>query len=73
VLAAICLAPAILAKAGILKGKKATVWEGARNKVVAGGAAYREGPVVIDGKIITANGPSAAAQFGKSIKQLLEK
>ena len=73
ILAAICIAPAILAKAGVIKGKKATVWAGAKGTVTASGALYRESPVVVDGKIVTASGPAAAVEFGKSIKQLLEK
>ena len=64
-LAAICIAPAILAKAGVLQGKKATIWSSPMDKkpikiLRENGAEYLEKPVVRDGKLITANGPAAA-------------
>lgn len=72
VLGAICIAPAILARAGILFGKKATVWSSSMDKSAVRilreeGALYKEGPVIIDGKIITANGPEAAREFAQKI------
>ncbi|MBU1045945.1 DJ-1/PfpI family protein [Patescibacteria group bacterium] len=75
-LAAICIAPAILAKAGILKGKKATIWSSVMDKkpirvLEEGGAEYLDKPVVCDGNIITANGPSAADEFAQTILQKL--
>lgn len=76
VLAAICIAPTILAKAGVLKGKKATVWSGAVDKssvriLEHNGAEYLSEAVVVDGKIITGNGPGAAKEFGEEIVKLL--
>lgn len=78
VLAAICSAPIILAKAGVLKGKKATVWAIAMDKTLIkilndSGAIYKEDPVVIDGNIITASGPSYAEEFAKKILDALKK
>jgi protease I len=35
------------------------------------GAIYEDKPVVIDGKIVTGNGPDAAQEFGETIKELL--
>lgn len=72
IIAAICIAPAILAKAGILEGKKATVWSSALDRQTVQllkeeGAIYENKPVVTDGKIITANGPQVADEFGKAI------
>ena len=74
--AAICVAPVLLAKAGILEDKKATVWSSALDKsfikvLEENGAIYQDSPVVIDNKIITANGPDAAEEFGKAIVNLL--
>lgn len=76
VLAAICIAPEILAKAGVLEGKKATVWtsvgeRGGIKVLEDGGAEYVAENVVQDGKIITANGPAAAKEFGKTIVEAL--
>lgn len=77
VLAAICIAPEILAKAGVLSGKKATVWSSMldRSSIDAlkkNGAQYLDQEVVIDDKIITANGPAAAEKFGQAILEKLQ-
>lgn len=76
ILGAICIAPAILAKAGVLTGKKATVWSSASDKSAIGilkenGANFKSEAVVRDGKIITANGPSAAGRFAEMIVEAL--
>jgi protease I len=74
VVAAICIAPVILANAGILDGKKATVWDGEYvDKLEEGGATYTGESVTKDGKIITANGPHAAKQFGIEIVKALNE
>jgi len=77
ILGAICIAPAILAKAGVLHGKKATVWTSLMDKSAAkilkeNGADYQDKDVVVDGKIITANGPAAAKKFGQAIAEVLK-
>lgn len=77
ILGAICIAPAILAKAGALKGKKATVWSSAMDKSAVkilekNGAIYQSEPVVSDGKIVTVTGPLAAKEFAEKIIKLLE-
>ncbi|MGQ9788540.1 MAG: DJ-1/PfpI family protein [Candidatus Hadarchaeaceae archaeon] len=72
VVGAICIAPVILANAGVLKYKKATVFPGDYvQKITDGGAIYQEKPVVVDGKVVTANGPSSAREFGRAIAKLL--
>lgn len=76
-LAAICIAPVILAKAGVLIGKKATVWssDGYGNPIKVleeNGAKYTGEDVVRDGNIITANGPKAAQEFGKELLDVLK-
>ncbi|MFH1129720.1 MAG: DJ-1/PfpI family protein [Pseudomonadota bacterium] len=71
VLGAICLAPAILAHAGVLRGKKATVWSGAKDHLRTRGAYLQKANVVRDGRIITANGPAAAAKFGQMLAEVL--
>ena len=77
-LGAICVAPAILARAGVLSGKKATVWSDSMDKsavkiVKEEGVRYQPDSVVIDGKIITANGPAAAKEFAEAIIEALTK
>jgi protease I len=66
-LGAICIAPVTLANAGLLEGKKATVWESEVDKLKAKGAKYTGAAVEVDGNVITANGPEAAAGFGSAI------
>lgn len=71
-LAAICIAPVILAKAGLLKGKKATVWFEGAEDLKKGGAIYTGAPVQTHERIITANGPEAAEAFGREILKQLD-
>ncbi len=66
-LAAICIAPVTLANAGLLNGKKATVWASEINQLKANGAQVQSAAVVADGKIITASGPDAAEEFAETI------
>lgn len=71
VLGAICIAPVILANAGVLSGKKVTVWESEAIRIKGKGATYTSKPVEIDGKLVTGSGPKAARQFGQAIAKLL--
>ncbi len=78
-LGAICIAPTILAAAGVLKGKNATVWDPSPSSgqvtptdspaefLRQHGATYTGEPVTVDGLIITANGPIAAEEFGRTL------
>lgn len=69
VIASICLSGGVLAKAGLLKGKQATVWEMPESlqALKEGGAQYTGQPVTVDGNIVTANGPEAAQAFANSV------
>jgi len=67
VTAAICVAPTILANAGLLKGVQATAWESEHPKLKAAGATISPHNTVRSGKIITANGPEAARDFATLI------
>lgn len=71
ILCAICIAPVTLANAGVLNGKKATVWPSEAERIKNMGAIYTGANVEIDGKIITANGPAAAEEFGEAIAKAL--
>lgn len=75
VLASICIAPVSLARAGVLKGKQATVYKdrSTLDEFKKGGAKYVEKEVVISGNIITASGPQASEKFAQAIAQALEK
>lgn len=71
VLAAICWAGAMLGIAGLLQGKKATVWDGAKDDLIKGGAQYTAERVTIDDKIITGDGPDAATGFGQAVAKAI--
>lgn len=71
VLGAICIAPSILARAGLLRGVRATAFPSQRDDLIAHGAHWSDGPVEVAGPIVTANGPDAAREFGYQIGDLL--
>ncbi len=73
VVAGICSAAVTLAKAGILKGKRATVFAGDSQELINEGVNYTAKAVERDGNIITANGPQAARSFGEEIVKALIK
>lgn len=71
VLGAICIAPVILANAKVLEGKNATVFPDGADVLKQNGANYIDVNVIVDGKIITGNGPEAAEDFGRALVKLL--
>lgn len=68
--AAICAAPTVLAKAGLLDGKKAGCYPGMDQQLT--GAKVCFDPVTVDGTVITGRGLGAAIPFGLSIVQYFE-
>lgn len=70
-LCAICIAPSILANAGLLKGKKVTAFPSEEQNLRTKGAIYTGKEVEQDGKIITAKDPKAARAFGRKIVENL--
>jgi protease I len=72
IVSAICIAPVTLARAGILKGKNATVWSTETESLESAGANYTGKPVEKDGNIITGSGPNAAKEFGETILKALK-
>lgn len=68
---AICIAPAILANAGILKGRRATCFPSSEGILKAKGATFTGRSVECDDMIVTAVGPEAATEFGEKLVELL--
>lgn len=70
-LGAICAAPTILGKMGLLEGRKAVCYPGLEEDL-KGADVQEEEDVVVDGNIITGRGPGAAAAFGLELAGLLK-
>lgn len=74
VVGAICLGPLTLAKAGVLSGRKATIFpeRTAIGLLRLNAADYVAGEVVVDGNVVTADGPMSAGKFGEKIAAMLK-
>lgn len=67
-IASICAGPAVVvAPTGILKGKKATCYPGLGDMIESNGGTYVKDTVVVDGSIITSEGPGTTLKFAKAI------
>jgi protease I len=72
IIGAICSAPVILAKAGILKNKSATCYYEDKNELINLEINYQDRAVVIDKNIVTSNGSQSAAQFTEAVLHLIK-
>lgn len=68
-LAAICGAPAILAEAGLLRGKRATVFPSQAKEL---GASYTSEPVVYDEPFLTAKSAAYAIDFSLKLIEIVK-
>lgn len=73
VIASICLASGTLANAGIFNGRNATGWADTKILIEKNGGTYTGKDLEINGRLISAKGPSAAIKFGEAIAKALEK
>lgn len=73
IVGAICIAPRILGNAGVLKGKRATVYPSEKDNLSSCGVNYTGKGTERDGNIITADGPGSAKEFGEEIVKALLK
>ena len=67
--AAICAAPFVLGRMGLLKGRHATCYPGFEKELE--GAVLSDALVVRDGQIVTGRGPGAAMEFALTLVQML--
>lgn len=72
-IAAICIAPVVLARAGILKNIKATVYPTSKKDIEKCGASYTGSDVEISGNIITGSNPKASTDFATTILNALKQ
>ncbi|WP_373975761.1 DJ-1/PfpI family protein [Chitinibacter sp. SCUT-21] len=70
--AAICAAPMVLAKIGLLQGKNACCYPGCESALIAGGANISAYNVTSDGLITTSRGPATAALFALELAAQLK-
>ncbi len=71
VLGATCLAPLILARAGLLRERRVTAWPEVRDEVARAGALVVDDPVVVDERLVTADGPQSARRFAEAVLRVL--
>ena len=69
--AAMCAAPNVLAKAGVIQGKTITAYPGKKTEPFYTGANYVRDTVVIDGKMVTSRGPGTALPFAFALVDVL--
>lgn len=67
VVAAICYGASVLAEAGLLAGRKATGWPGREAHLRERGAVWTGATLEVDGALVTARGPEAAAELGRAL------
>ena len=67
---AVCAAPLVLAKAGLLQGKTFTAYPGVVDGAVSGGT-NTGAAIEADGKIITSRGPGTAMDFALHLVEVL--
>ncbi|MBR4188930.1 MAG: DJ-1/PfpI family protein [Kiritimatiellae bacterium] len=70
-IAAICAGPRVLDKAGLLEGKRFTCYPGVEKGLAAGGK-WLDDPVVVDGRLVTSQGPGTAVAFALALAECLE-
>lgn len=68
---AMCAAPNVLAKAGVIKGKNMTAYPGQKTEPFYTEANYLTDTVVVDGKLITSRGPATALPFAFALVDAL--
>ena len=69
-IAAICAAPSIIGKAGLLNGKKYTCFPGYEDMITGG--IRQTDKAVLDGKFLTARGAGAASDFGFKMVEIFK-
>ena len=72
IVAAICSAPVILARAGLLSKIPATCWSEDKNELINLGVEYKDRSIIAENAVVTADGPRSAEQFAETILNLIK-
>ncbi len=72
VVGAICSAPVILIRSGILDKTSATCWKEDKSELIKAGINYQERSVIAENKIVTADSPQSAVQFAETVLNLIK-
>lgn len=69
--AAVCAAPLVLERAGLLEGRSATAHPSVRDELTRAGVAVSSERVVRDGDVLTSQGPGTAMEFALTVVEAL--
>jgi len=72
IVAAICSAPVILAKAGLLSKIPATCWYEDKNELIKLGIEYKDRSVIAENAVVTADGALSAEQFAETVLNMIK-
>ncbi len=72
IVAAICSAPIILARAGLLTNIPTTCWSEDKNELIKLGINYNDRSVVVEKGVITSDGPRSAEQFAETVLNMIK-
>ncbi|MCH7773985.1 MAG: DJ-1/PfpI family protein [Bacteroidetes bacterium] len=72
IVAAICSAPIILARAGLLSKIPATCWSEDKNELINLGIEYKDRSIVTENGVVTADGPHSAEQFAETVLNMIK-
>lgn len=70
--AAICHAPQILIRAGVMEGKTATSYKSVKEEMLEAGVDFVDDAPVTDGNLITARNPDDLAAFSEALWEALQ-
>jgi protease I len=72
IVAAICSAPIILARAGVLAKIAATCWHEDKQELINLGIEYKDRSIVAENSVVTADGPRSAVQFAETVLNMIK-
>lgn len=71
-IAAICAAPMVFARAGLLNGHKATIYSGMEDELIGAEEVVTDQNVVVSGNVITSKGPGTAMDFALKLIEFIK-